>query len=406
MANYTRTKNQPIFENKPDMRNTAFYYLAIITLLFAACSKEGLEAKKEQLQSYKDEVRELNTKIKELETEIAALDSTYGVEEGKAILVNTKVVKATDFKHKIEVRGSVESRRNVMLTSETAGTIESVKVREGQKVSAGQTLIVLDADILRNNIAELKTSLELAKVVYERQANLWEKKIGTEIQYLEAKNNKEAIERRLATAHSQLDQAVVKAPFAGVIDELPAREGEMAQPGVDLVRVVSPEMMYIDADVSERYISDFKVGDEVDLYFPVQDKHITSKISAVSEVIKSDNRTFSIEVKLPKLDFPVKPNQVVVLELTDYEAESALVVPTEIILSDGDDNFLYTAEDENNKTVAKKTKVKVGESYDGVTEVKEGLKQNDIVVIEGYRSLSDGVAVKAADKSTKTAQLK
>ncbi|MBL3657950.1 efflux RND transporter periplasmic adaptor subunit [Fulvivirga sediminis] len=387
------------------MRNTAFYYLAMITLFFTACSKEGLEAKKEELQSYKDEVRELNSKIKELETEIAALDSTSVNDEGKAVLVNTRVVKTTDFKHKIEARGSVESRRNVMLTSETAGTIESVKVREGQQVRAGQTLIVLDADILRNNIAELKTSLELAKVVYERQSNLWDKKIGTEIQYLEAKNNKEAVERRLATAYSQLDQAVVKAPFAGVIDELPAREGEMAQPGVNLVRVVSPEMMYIDADVSERYISDFKVGDEVELYFPVQEKKVSSKISAVSEVIKSDNRTFSIEVKLPKLDFSVKPNQVVILQLTDYEVDSALVVPTEIILSDGDNNFLYIAENKGDKTVAKKTEVKVGESYDGVTEVKEGLRQNDIIVIEGYRSLSDGVAVKSADKSTKTAQL-
>ena len=389
------------------MKNTAIYYAAIFTLFLAACQqKEGLEAKKEQLQSYKSEVKDLNSKIKQLEEEIAKEDTTATAGGNvKAVLVNTQTVKTSNFNHKIEVRGAVESRRNVMLTSETAGTIESVKVSEGQKVKAGQTLVVLDADILRNSVAELKTSLELAKAVYERQSNLWDKKIGTEIQYLEAKNNKESLERRLATAYSQLDQSVVKAPFSGVIDEVPARVGEMAQPGKNLVRIVSPEMMYIDADVSERYVSDFAQGDEVELYFPTQDKRVKSKISAVSEVINSSNRTFSVEVNLPKLDFPVKPNQVVVLNLTDYTKENAITVPTEIILADGDGKFVFVTETKGDQVIAKKTEVEIGASYDGNTEVIEGIKQNDVIVTEGYRSLSDGVAIKSVERSTKTAQL-
>src|SRR5690606_14136693 len=195
----------------------------------------------------------------------------------------------------------------VMISAETAGTIERVHVKEGQRVGAGQVLVTLDAAILRNAVAELKTSLELANTIFEKQSRLWEQKIGTEVQYLEAKNNKESLERKLATTQSQLAQAVVKAPFAGTVDDVTAREGEMASPGVPLVRITSPQDTYIKADISERYIGKLGVGDEVEVYFPVQDMRAKSTIAAVSQVINPENRTFSVEVKIPKVDITLKP---------------------------------------------------------------------------------------------------
>lgn len=384
-----------------------FYYIIFLSVLLAACSSENsLEDKKKALEGLKAEAEEINNKISTLEQEIEASDPTFTTEaEENAVLVAVEEVVPVTFSHKIEVRGSVASRRNVMISSQINGKIESVRVREGQKVSKGRVLLTLDADIIRNNIAELKTSLELAEAVYERQANLWKKKIGTEIQYLEAKNNKESLERRLATAQSQLDQAIIKAPFSGTVDAVPAREGEMALPGNPLVRMVSRENMYIEAEVSERYIGNFNAGDSVELYFPVHNKRISSTITSSSEVINAENRTFTIEVALPELGFQASPNQVVVLKLTDYSAEDALVVPTEIILSDQSGKFIYTTQNKEGHTEAVKTRVEVGKSYDGNTEILEGLSANEEVILEGYRDVADGVAIKKSENSTKTATL-
>lgn len=388
------------------MRNKIIYAIALITIVASCGEKNELESKKEKLAEYKKEVKELNAKIEELKTAIAKEDTAFQNQVARnAVLVNIQPAEIKEFTHKIEVRGEVESRRNVMLSSEIGGKIESVKVSEGQSVRAGQTLITLDARIIRNNIAELKTALELAEAVYERQSNLWGKKIGTEIQYLEAKNNKEALERRLATAYSQLDQAIIKAPFTGVVDAIPAREGELAQPGMPLVRMVNPGSLYVSASVSERYIGDFKKGDQVELHFPVQDKTVTSTISAVGEVVNQANRTFAVEVQLPDLDFKVKPNQVVVLRLVDYETNDAIVVPSDVILSDKEGKFLYTATKKNGSTVATKTRVEIGKTQDGMTEILQGVKKQDLVVTAGYRNLSDGVLIKPVDRTTETAKL-
>ncbi|MDX1628200.1 MAG: efflux RND transporter periplasmic adaptor subunit [Fulvivirga sp.] len=382
-------------------------YTFLLTFLLASCG-ESLEKKKETLKELKSQAKEIDNQIAQLENEIAQMDTTFSPKakaNGNAILVATAPVEMKDFIHKIEVRGSVASKKNVLISSEIGGKIQSVRVDEGERVRKGQVLVMLDADVIRNNIEELKTSLELAEAVYKRQANLWEKNIGTEIQYLEAKNKKESLERRLATAKSQLDQAIITAPFTGTVDQIPAKEGELASPGMPLIRMVNDQAMHVEADISERYIGNFKKGDVVELYFPVQEKRFTSKISFVSEVINNENRTFAIEVELPQLDFKAKPNQVVILKLTDYQADEAVVVPTEIILSDNEGKFLYTITEEGEKKLAKKRRVEAGSTYDGKTEIRKGLSASDKIITEGYRNVTDGVLVEIAEKNTKTAKL-
>ena len=193
------------------------------------------------------------------------------------------------------------------------------------------------------------------------------------MQYLEAKNNKESLERRLATANAQLGQSIVKAPFTGSIDAIPAKLGEMAQAGMPLMRIVSPEDVYIKADVSERFIGKFKKGDEVDIYFPSQDQSLSSDINSVGQVINNQNRTFAVEVNLPGVTFPVKPNQVTVLNLMDYQNDAALVVPTRLVQRDDQGTFVFMVAEEADKKVARKVHVTTGISYDGHTEVTAGL---------------------------------
>ncbi len=366
--------------------------LVMIMLIVVSCGQETSEiaAKKAELEGYKEKVHELNIKITQTEKELSELDSTFGNNNKNAVLITTVKVTESPFIHKIEARGSVESRTNVMLSAEMPGKIETIKVKEGQSVTKGQVLATLDADILYNTIAELKTNLELATAVYERQANLWKQKIGTEIKYLESKANKEGLERKLATVNSQLAQAIIKAPFSGTIDAIPARVGEMTAPGSPLIRIVKLQDVYIQADISEKYISSFKKGDKVDVYFPSENKNVSTTLASVSQVINSMNRTFSIEVNMPSVNFPVKPNQVVVLKLTDYTNDAAKLVPTRIIQNDNIGHFVFIVEND----AAKKAHVTIGKSYNNQTEVLEGLALNTLVAKDGYRELAEGVKIR------------
>ncbi len=374
-------------------------YLVSFIALVAACSKpevSNLEEKKKKLDQARQELVTLNETIASLEKEITALDPEFARQNNKAILVSTFVAEKRPFEHKTEVRGSVESRKNVLIAAQTAGEIKRVHVQEGQSVTKGQTLISLDAEIIQNTIAELKTALELATSVYERQAKLWEQKVGTEVQYLQAKNNKESLERKLATAKAQLDLAIVKAPFSGTVDQLPAKEGEVASPGMPLVRLVSLSDTYVRADVSERFIGKFKAGDQVEIYFPSTNQRLNSVISSVSQIINPENRTFIVEVKLPQVNFVVKPNQVVLLQLRDYVSEAALAVPTRIIQTDEYGQFVFVVDDRGEKKLARKIHVTTGVTSKTETEIIEGLEGNEMIVSEGYRDLTEGIEVVVA----------
>lgn len=382
------------------MRNK--YLIIALTLLAAACSApsgndgNGVEAKKKDLEAARKEYASIKERIDQLEKEIGETDPSFK-QSANAILVSTFKAEKKPFEHKVEVRGAVESRKNILISAQTIGEIERVHVREGQQVAKGQVLVSQNADVLRNSIAELKTSLELANSVFEKQSKLWEQKIGTELQYLQAKNNKESLERKLATAYSQLDMAIVKAPFSGTVDQLPAKEGEVASPGMPLVRVVSPHDMYIKADVSERFIGKFKAGDPVDILFPTLDKRLSSKISAVGQVINVENRTFVVEVLLPRVDFTLKPNQVTVLELRDYVSEATWAVPTRIIQRDEDGQFIFVVDDRGDRLVAKKVHVVTGITYNSQTEILEGLVGNEQIVDQGFRDLTEGVEMVLAE---------
>ncbi|MDN5202617.1 efflux RND transporter periplasmic adaptor subunit [Fulvivirgaceae bacterium BMA10] len=384
------------------MKTIIKYFTASLFLLTIACQsgQNDLDKKKEELSRRKKELQELKTQIATLEKEIKELDPEFGKDADRSVLVSTVTPEKGKFEHKVHVRGAVESRKNVLISAEVGGKIEQINVKEGQRVSKGQVLLRLDSDIIQNSIAELKTSLELATVVYERQANLWKNKIGTEIQYLEAKNNKESLERKLATANSQLNQTILKAPFSGVIDDVIALQGETATPGHPLIRIVNPNDVYIKADVSEAHIGKFKAGDPVSVHFPSLDQDVNSSVSSVSQVINTDNRTFVVEVKLASLDFKPKPNQVTVLFLTDYVNEEALTVPANLVQKDDIGDFVFCVEKNGEGSNAKKRHIKVGVSYDGRTEVVEGLTGNEAIVDKGFRELTEGAAIRIADNAS------
>lgn len=390
-------------QSRKHMKN--IFYLSAIALMFIAfaCSEKqaeqsAAEQKRAELEKAKLEYEEIRAKVATLEKELKDLDPDYVKVNTNAILVSTFTPVKQQFEHKMEVRGAVESRRNVLISAVAGGEIKAVHVREGQQVKKGDLLISLDADIIRNNISELKTALELANIVFEKQERLWKQNIGTEIQYLQAKNNKESLERRLATAHAQLDQAIIRAPFTGTIDEVRAREGELASPGLPLLRMMSPDEMYIKAEVSERFIGRFSQGDKVEVYFPSLDKNLNASITAVGQVINPENRTFTVEIDLQKnLGFTLKPNQVSVLRMRDYFNPEAYVVPTKLVQRDDQGTFVFALTNKGEQQVAQKVHVTTGFSYDSHTEIVGGIAGNEVLVDKGFRELTEGVEVVVAE---------
>ncbi len=374
--------------------------LAVLAVILYSCGGGSeLAEKKAELDEKRKALMEIQASIAQLEDQIALLDTAVDVTSGN-VLVSTFSVERKSFIHKVEVRGSVASRKNIMMSAEAMGRIERIHVSEGQQVKKGDLLLSIDGDVIVNNISEVKTQMELAKTVYERQSNLWEQNIGTEIQYLQAKNNFESLERKLTTLQSQLSQYYMRAPFNGVVDNIPAKEGEMAQPGMPLVRIVNPDEMYLTSDVSEAFLGKFKAGETVDVTFPVQGVTLPSKIISVGKVINEQNRTFKLEVALPaKNDNEFRPNQVAVLTLVDYENKEALSVPTNVIQSDAGGKFIYTIGAKEGKKVAQKVMIETGKSAGNLTEITKGLSGGESVINQGYRNVTNGAMVSVSTAS-------
>ena len=313
------------------------------------------------------------------------------------IAVRLTTIAPQKFQHFIEINGSVQAEKDAIVSPEISGQIKRIYVAEGQNVKKGELVVSLNTSIIRSNINEIKTSLELANSNYEKQAELWKENIGTEMQYLQAKNNKETLEGKLRTLQAQLEMARIKAPFDGIVDQIFAKEGELATPGARMLHIVNLTKLKVYGSVSEAFLPNIQKGASVSLSFPVYPDYTkTAKIYRKSEVINEKSRTFKIEIKLDNEENKLKPNMISKILLNDFTAYNALVVPSQIIKQDYEGAYLYVAEKNGANLVARKKYVKMGITYENRTMILEGLNQNDKVIIVGYNMVSSGVHIYVA----------
>lgn len=371
------------------MKSLATLITSLILLVgIFSCASDPIEAKKAELESLKSQLTELNTKIKTLEEELAAADPEFAAANKKSLLITTLPARKGTFTHYLEVTGSVLSKKNVTISSETVGRILEIPAIEGMRVTRGQVLARVDSESIQRSIEELENSLSLARTVFEKQERLWNQKIGTEVQYLEAKSRKEGLEKSLASLKAQLAKSVIRAPFAGTVESVQVRLGELMQPGLPMFQFVGESDLFIEADLSENYINSIAKGDSVEISFPSISKNIASKVSATGAIINPNNRTFKVEVSLPNLT-EVKPNMLSVLKIKDYTNAESVVVPGHLILSDTKGDYVFAVEN----GVAKKKYVKRGYSSGEETEIVEGLTGTEILVDKGFREVGDNFSV-------------
>ena len=389
MAN-TTTKLQT--RTKLKMKKAIYTLLAMSFL--AACQTEDvsdlgkLRTERDSLNTVQ---KEITTRLKEIESKLALVDSNSNLHSVTIVSVNPQ-----PFAHYFKVYGKVESNKSINLYAETSGRINNILVKRGQNVAKGQLLAEIDASILIQNIAEVKTSLELANELYKKQSKLWlEDKIGSEVQYLQAKNNKESLDRRLETLNAQLAMTKVRAPFNGVIDDIFPKDGEMASPQMAMFRLVNLSEVYLTSSVSEAYVGKIAVGTPAKVTFKSLGKTVESDVVRVGNFINPDNRTFEINVALGN-DLNYKPNMMASVDLQDYKVDEALVVPTRLVMeTSSGESYVYVLEGKGAEiATVKRVIINTGVSYDGQTEVLSGLSGGENVVDKGSRSVKEGQKVR------------
>jgi RND family efflux transporter MFP subunit len=261
----------------------------------------------------------------------------------------------------------------------------------GDEVKKDQVLAELDSKIISEQVAEIQNSFELSKTMFEKQKNLWEQKIGTEVQFLQVKNQKESLEKRLATLQQQMEMSKMKSPINGIIDAVDIKLGQATMPGLSAIRVVNLCSLKVKAEVSESYLAKVKKGNEVEIILPDLQDTLRTKISYAAKVISPMTRTFTVSVNLDCIK-EYDPNMIAILKIVEYSNPKTFVVPVSIIQKTGSGEFVFIAE--NNK--AKKVKVKTGKIYSGKTEVIEGLKEGDKLITAAYLDLADGMNIKVS----------
>jgi RND family efflux transporter MFP subunit len=319
--------------------------------------------------------------------------------EIEALKVKVKAMAYETFEHFFQANGTVEAVHDAYISPEINGQVKKIHVKEGQRVKKGQLLVSINSDVIESSIKEAESGLELARTVYKKRKGLWEKKIGSEIQYLQSKTDKESLENRLAALKAQLRMAKIKAPIDGIVDDIISKEGELAVPGMQIIQLVNLDKVYINAEVSESYLPKVNKGDAVRVKFPTYPElTMDSVIYRTGQVVRKENRTFLVQLKLDNPEEKLKPNILAIIKMKDYTSGAAMVVPSIIIKNDLEGAYVYIVEkDDKGAEVARKVYVKTGMSEGSNTMVTEGVKPGHKVIVEGYNLVKNGMAVQVAD---------
>ena len=382
-------------------------YISLLGLLITSCGGDSKTAsvdkaiESKDLTTIKTTRAEIQKQYDAIAAELAKLDLAIAELDTlkKSALVTTAIVNDTIFTHYIDIQGNVDTKQNLIIYPEYSGVLSQVYVKSGQKVNKGQILARIDDGGLSNQLAQMETQATLAKTTFERQKNLWDKKIGSEIQFLQAKTNYEAQMKAVAQMRAQLGKTIVKAPFSGVIDEVITEKGQVVGPGQQLMRIVNLSDMYVSANVPESFIGKIKNGAIVDVEVKSTGKIYKGKVRQIGNYINPNNRNFSIEVAVPNSDNLLRPNQVAVLKIEDYKKANAILVPESIVTENAvGEKIIYTVDTSGKEPKAIKKTIVVGLTSGANIEVKSGLNKGEQIIIEGARSVQNGDVVEIIKK--------
>jgi RND family efflux transporter MFP subunit len=387
---------------------TKILSLALL-LSLAACGGKSdpdaippsLEGKKALLKTKQQELKNITAMIAQLEQEIAELDPSGNIQFRR--VVTTIPVQRVNFERFVDIQGAVQADNVVGVASESSGRILRLTVKEGDLVRSGQLIAELDLEQLQKQIAEVEKSLELAQTVYERQKRLWEQNIGSEMQFLEAQNGKERLEKSLETLRFQLSKSKVYSPVSGVVERLALQAGEMASPGMPIIQVLNPNKLKVVANVPENYLRAVKLGEKVRVSFPALGQEQDARVSLIGRTIDPSNRTFEVEAAIDNTGGLLKPNLLAVMAIKDFEQLDAVAIPLETVQKEvSGQDYVYVKGEGEKGTYAKKVPVVTGQSYKGQIIIEAGLKGGEALILEGARGLAENELIQVQNSDSKS----
>lgn len=373
-----------------------FKNIKIVTLLtlagiaLGACGgkKTTIDEKKAELEKVRKEISALQLKEKELMATIGDNGEKKNVK-----LVEIQTINTTEFSSDLKVEGTIDADQSTIATAKMPGTVVAINTEVGKNVTKGQVLAQLDNSSALKGKLELEQQVAFSKTVFEKQERLWKKGIGTEIQYLTAKNQKDALEKSLNTLNQNLEMYNVKSPITGTVEAVDVKIGQATAPGIPIFKVVNMSTIKVVANISESYAKKVTVGDIVKIEFPDINKTINAKVTFASNFIDPLNRTFKIEAKLSGVS-DVKPNMVAKLSIVDYVNKKAIVVPANTIIRTENETYIMVAKNENGKYVAEKRTIVIGKSNQDLAEVQSGLTDGETIIVNGFQELTEGQVIK------------
>lgn len=383
---------------------------ALLTLILTACgggsttsvddviAGGNLEEIKEKQQALNKEQREIVTSLRRLDSAIQSSETLRNVP-----LVSTLELKTSAFEHYLDLQGNVQTKQNILLYPEMAGTLVKVYVKEGQPVRKGQVLAKIDDGGMSSGLEQLRTQASLAETTYERQKRLWEQNIGSEIQYLQTKTNYEATVQAVRQAEAQLAKSTITAPFSGIVDDVLVDEGSTVNPagGTPIIRLVNLSDMYVEVDVPESYLREVTEGKRVELYIPVLGDSMISKVRQTGNFINPANRTFKVEVSVPNTTGQIKPNLTVRVKINDYTNSEAILVPPGVISENSaGQQYVYVASEigEDKLAKAEKRVITTGLSQNNQVEVISGVEAGEFIILEGARRVREGQKIEIIEQ--------
>ncbi len=389
---------------------------ALAIQLLSSCGSNSKESslalgeKKAALEKLKSQKTTLEEQIKKVEGEIDLLDSTKaGAQKPK--LVSVQTLQLTNFDHFIELQGKIDAENISIITPRGApGQVKAIFVQKGSYVKKGQLLMKLDDAIVRQNVAaalqgieSIKTQLSFANNIYQRQKNLWDQNIGSEVQVITAKNNVAALENQLKateenvkTIQEQLKTTNVVSDVDGIANEVNIRVGEiftgMSALGVAQIKIVNNNQLKVIGNIPENYLPNISKGAPVETFVQDINKTFIGKLTFVGASIDPLSRGFIVESKLPS-DPLIKPNQIARMKIKDYSAASVINIPIGTLQNDDNGKFVMVATTESGKMVARKRPIVIGYINGEMLEVKSGLKDGDVLINAGFQSLYEGQSI-------------
>ncbi len=384
--------------------------IVIIALLIFGCSARpaqnagdlpsDLSGLKAMRNDKRNEIKQLQTDLKEIEGKITELEPNR---PEKKRLVTTREVVRKDFRRYATIQGAVASKHLVSVSSEVPGRLTKVTVDEGHPVKRGQLIATVDLESLKKQRQELETQLELAQDIFERQERLWKQEIGSEVQYLQAKNGVDRLEKSIETIDYSLTKSSIYAPISGVVDIVNLKTGELAQPGMPIIMILDTRNIMVVADVPENYLGKIKKGDVVNIHFPALGQDVEAPVTLIGRKIHPANRTFKIEIDLPNKSGLLKPNLLSEVQINDYVEPDVIVISQELIQQEvGGLDFVILAETDGKGARAKKIYIETGQSYEGEVVVASGLKEGDVLIVDGARGITDSESIQIQNPESAT----